>query len=170
MLAFLWCCHLFAYVCSLIAEKPDFNYRLNSSESDVGSRSRDFMELTTSNPSKRTDISRELCTEPQINIILETLREVALWSKLCIDIITQDPPDSQNELYLRNMFGEIISTQTRELIVSRYRNIVTEVNRGQYGRILLACTTDLWEECWAESTTVVTHREANMLLLVCLSY
>lgn len=123
--------------------------------------------LCRSSLERRTHINYNLCTYTQARTILETLNEVLIWSNLAVAALSLNPPDLNTELILRNTFGETISPANRTLIVSRFQNIIAEIERGDSGRVYLVCVTDLWAECHRPRPIIlVTHREANTIVLV----
>lgn len=166
MLAFLWLSLYMSFSYSSVIQRAELVRPVTGYEHNAHSTLNRPNEYHERDVSRRTQIAYDICNATQVETIVGTLREALFWSRVCLAATTQYPPDPWIDLIVRNAFGENLSLDDRILIASRYHNIVDEIARGDWGRLMLACGTYSWPGCRSDRRMMDTQFESNTIVLV----
>lgn len=105
------------------------------------------------------------CNEDKTRLVREIMLEAIYWSSICVRLLTQRPEMSPHSDLLRIHFGTV-PTNERLSIMSRYVDIINELNRGDNGRISIYCGTRRTYLCGNTDRMAVSSHSRNILYLV----
>lgn len=118
----------------------------------------------------RSIISDELCNDRQRRATIFALVEVRAMAELSADILQDARQVAQEQTDLQIAFGlDQVTPEMRNVIRQHYLAIATEIARKNHGEVMLACATNLWQQCSHGPRRLIDpHVDSMLLILVCI--